>query len=154
MKINAGKCHLFVSGNKNEHTWAKIDDKQIWESRTVYLLGNTIDNKLKFDEYISHACEKAQRKLTVLRRIKKYLDFKKLQLSFKTFFDFQFKFCSFTWMFYRRIVNNKINTLHERVHSPLVNYPQYIFQKKIKLRFFYLDNKVLRKGNIVKYTPN
>ena len=114
MKMNASKCHLFVSGNKRELIWAKIGDDQIGESRTVKLLGVTIDNELKFDEYISNDCKKAQRKLTVLTRIKKYLDLKKLQLLLKTFFDSQFKYCPLTWMFYSRTTNNKINKLHER----------------------------------------
>ena len=78
MKINASKCHLFVSGNKHEHMWAKIGDDQIWESRTVKLLGVTKDNELKFDEYISNVCKKAQRKLTVLTRIKKIPRFQKI----------------------------------------------------------------------------
>ena len=29
MKMNAGKCHLLVSGKKKEHIWAKIGDDQI-----------------------------------------------------------------------------------------------------------------------------
>ena len=29
MKMNFGKCHLFVSGNKHENMWAKIGDDQI-----------------------------------------------------------------------------------------------------------------------------
>ena len=114
MKMNAGKCHLLVSGHKYEHMWAKIGDDQIWESRTVKLLGITIDNELKFDEHISDICKKAQRKLTVLTRIRRYLDFNKVQLLFKTFFDSQFKYCPLTWMFYSRTTNNKINKLHER----------------------------------------
>ena len=52
---------------------------------------------------LSNVCKKAQRKLTVLTRIKKYLDF-----------DSQFKYCPLTWMFYNRATNNKINKLHER----------------------------------------
>ena len=114
MKMNSGKCYLFVSGNKHENMWAKIGDDQIWESRTVKLLGITIDNELKFDEYISNVCKKAQRKLTVLTRIKKYPDFNKLRLLFKTFFDSQFKYCPLTWMFHSRTTSNKINKLHER----------------------------------------
>ena len=69
MKMNSDKCHLIVSGNKHENMWAKIGHDQIWESRTVKLLGITIDNELKLDEYISNICKKAQRKLTVLTRI-------------------------------------------------------------------------------------
>ena len=114
MKMNFGKCHLFVSGSEHENMWAKIGDEQIWEFRTVKLLGITIDSELKFDEYISNVCKKAQRKLTVLTRIKKYLDFNKLRLLFKTFFDSQFKCCPLTWMFHNRTTSNKLNKLHER----------------------------------------
>ena len=46
MKMKAGKCHFFISGNKHEHMWAKIGDDQVWESRTVKLLGITIDHEL------------------------------------------------------------------------------------------------------------
>ena len=49
MKMNASKCHLFVSGNKYEHMWARVGNDLIWESRTIKLLGITIDNELKFD---------------------------------------------------------------------------------------------------------
>ena len=114
MKMNSGKCHLFVSGNKYEQMWAKIGNDKILESRTVKLLGITIDNELKFDEHIDNVCMKAQRKLSVLARIRKYLDFNKLRTIFKTFFEFQFKYCPLTWMFYSRTTNNKINNLHER----------------------------------------
>ena len=85
MKMNASKFHLFISGNKHEQMWPKIGDDQIWESRTVKLLGITIDNELKFDEYVSNVRKKVQRKFTILTRIKKYLDFNKLRLLFKTF---------------------------------------------------------------------
>ena len=137
MKMNAGKCHLFVSGNKREQMWAKIGDDQIWESRTVKFLGVTIDNELKFDEYISNVCKKAQRKLTVLTRIKKYLDVKKLRLLLKTFFDSQFKYCPLTWMFYSRITNNKINKLHERALRLLYDdyvlyYDDYAFEELLE----------------------
>ena len=114
MKMNSGKCYLFISGNKYEQMWAKIGDDKIWESRTVKLLDITIDNELKFYVHISNVYMKAQRKLTVLTRIKKYLDFDKLQILFKTFFESQFKYCPLTWMFYSRTTNNKNNKLHER----------------------------------------
>ena len=58
MKMNASKCHLFVSGNKYEHVWARVRNDLIWESRTIKLLGITIDNELKFDVHISNICKK------------------------------------------------------------------------------------------------
>ena len=53
---------------KHEHMWAKIGDNQIWGSRTVKLLGITIDNELKFDECMSKVCKNAQRKLEKIPR--------------------------------------------------------------------------------------
>ena len=122
MKINASKCHLFFSGSKHEHMWAKIRDDQIWESRTFTFVGITIDNALKFVEYVGNVCKKAQRKLTVLTRIKKSLDFKKLRLLLKKFFDSQFKYCPLVWMFDSRSTNNKINKLHERARLVYDDY--------------------------------
>ena len=45
---------------------AKIDGNAIWESRTVKLLGITIDSELKFDELIDSVRMKVLRKVTVL----------------------------------------------------------------------------------------
>ena len=52
MKLNTDKYHLIVSGKNNEHMWAKVGNDKIWESRTVKLLGVTIDNQLKFNEHV------------------------------------------------------------------------------------------------------
>lgn len=78
------------------------------------MLGITIENELKFDQHISNVCMKAQRKLTVLTRTRKYLNFSMLKIRFKTICQSQFKFCSLKWMSYSRNTNNKINKLHEK----------------------------------------
>ena len=70
MKINSKKCHLFISGNKFEHLLAKIGNNRIWKTRTVKLLGLTINRKLKFDEQLSNVCLKANKELSALTRIK------------------------------------------------------------------------------------
>ena len=46
--------------------------------------------------------------------MRKYLDFNKVRLLFKSFFESQFKYCPLTWRFYSRKTNNRINKLHER----------------------------------------
>ena len=51
----------------------RIRGDMMWENRTVKLLGITIDNELKFDEHLTNICIKANRKLTVLTRMRKYL---------------------------------------------------------------------------------
>ena len=72
MKLNTDKCHLIVSGCKQEQIWAKIGKNKIWESSDVKLLGVTIDNELKFAEHVSKICSKASRKLSVLARMSKF----------------------------------------------------------------------------------
>ena len=84
--MNSDKCQLFVSGHKYEHLWAKIGNDKIWETRTVKLLGITIDNELKFDEHLNNVCLNANMKLSALMRIRKYLDFNKTRIL-KDFFN-------------------------------------------------------------------
>ena len=66
MKLNTDKCHLLISGNKNEQMWAKLDRDIVWESNDVKLLGITLDNNLKFDKHVSNIFSKANRKLNTL----------------------------------------------------------------------------------------
>ena len=67
MKLNTDKCHLLISGNKNEQMWAKLDRDIFWESNDVKLLGITLDNNLKFDKHVSNIFSKANRKLNTLK---------------------------------------------------------------------------------------
>ena len=77
---------LFIPDNKFEHMCARIRDNMISENRTVKLLDITIDNELKFGENLINICIKANRNLTVLTRMRKYLDLNKVKRLFKSFF--------------------------------------------------------------------
>ena len=66
-KLNTDKCHLLISGNKNEYIWAKLDEDIVWESNDVEFLRVTIDNNLRFDKHISNICLKANRKFSALK---------------------------------------------------------------------------------------
>ena len=96
MTVNAEKCHLFITGNKFDQVWVKSRDDMIWENRTVKLLEITIDNELKVGEHLTNICLKADRKLTIFTKIRKYLDFNKVRLLFKSLFESQFKYCPLT----------------------------------------------------------
>ena len=56
IKLNAGKYHLLISGNKNEQIWVNLDRDIVWESNAVKLLGITLGNNLKFDKHVSNIC--------------------------------------------------------------------------------------------------
>ena len=114
MKLNTDKCHLIISGNKQESLWADIGNDRIWESNYVKLLGINIDRSLKFDFHMLNVCSKANRKLTILSRMFKFLTFKKRRVLIKACFESQFKYYPLVWMFHGRQVSKKINSLHER----------------------------------------
>ena len=130
--MNSDKCHLFISGNKFEHLWTKIGNNRILDNRTVKLLGISIDNELKFDEHQSNVCLKANRKLSTLTRIRKCLNFKKIRILFKGFFEAQFKYCPLTWMFYSRSTNRRINHLHERALRLVYNDYELTFEELLE----------------------
>ena len=86
MKMNSDKSHLVISGNKFEHLWAKIVNDRVWGSRIIKILGINLDNELKIDEHLNNVCLIANRNLSALPRIKKYLDFNKMRILLKVFF--------------------------------------------------------------------
>ena len=91
--MNAEKCHLFITGNKFDQVWVKSRDDMIWGNRTVKLLEITID---KVDEHLTNICLKANRKVTIFTKIRKYLDYNKVRLLFKALFESQFRYCLLT----------------------------------------------------------
>ena len=113
-KLNTDKCHLIISGNKDETFWVHIGSERIWDSNYVKRLGINIDRSFKFDFHMPKVCSKANRRLTILSRMFKFLTFDKRRAIIKAYFDTQFKFCPLVWMFHGRQVNNEINRLLER----------------------------------------
>ena len=56
LKLDTDKCHLLISGNKNEHLREKFDQDIVWKSNDVELLGVNIENNLRFGKHISNFC--------------------------------------------------------------------------------------------------
>ena len=48
------------------YTWNKIGQNIVWKNNVVKLLADTIDNNLKFDNYVTNMCLKANKKLNAL----------------------------------------------------------------------------------------
>ena len=87
---------------------------RIWESNYVKLLGINIERILKLDFHMLKVWSKANRKLTILSRMFKFLAFEKRSVLIKAYFESQFKYCTLVSMFHGRQVNNKINCLYKR----------------------------------------
>ena len=114
MKLNQTKCHLLVSGIKNEVAIAKIGEATLIETHKVTLLGTQIDRKLSFDDHVNSIYKKAGRKLNALVRQCKVLPFHRRRFIMKAFIESQFPYCPLVWMFHFREWNYKINKLHYR----------------------------------------
>ena len=115
MKLNTKKCHLLISGCKNQWKWAMVGKEKIWENKSKTILGITIDRDLSFNDHVSQICLKAGRKVTALRRMCRYINLNKRKLIFNAFIKSQFAYCPLVWLFHDRKLENKINRLHERV---------------------------------------
>ena len=112
--MNEDKCHLFVEGYKHESIWAKVSDARILESNKQKLLGVPIDRTLSSDDLVSNLCKKAGRKLSVLASLSSYMTLIQRRVLMKSFTEAQFGYYQLVWMFHGRVLNRKINHLHER----------------------------------------
>ena len=54
-----------------------MDKDIVWESNDVELLRVTINNNLWFGKYVSNICLRANKKLSALTRVVKFVPFKK-----------------------------------------------------------------------------
>ena len=131
MKSNTDKCHLIIVNNQDNDI--KTGNDVITSGNSVKLLGVTIENKLNFNEHVDNICKKANNKLQALARIDKYLSPDKLRIIMKTFIESQFNYCPLTWMFHSRLLNSKINKLHERALRIVQKNPNLIFQQLLNL---------------------
>ena len=111
--MNADKCHLLVI-NHEEGVSITIDDEVTKGSKTVKLLGVTIDKRLHFDDHVSTIRNKVSRKSYVLACISNLTSKDHLRLILKAFIESQFSYCPLIWMFHSRTMNNRINRLYER----------------------------------------
>ena len=114
MKLNDDKCHLMVFGDKSNEICLNIGRVTIKESMEEKLLGVIFDKKLSFKQQVRSICKKAGQKLHALSRISHFLDTEQLKRVMKAFFLSQFNYCPLVWMFCDRILNNKVNRIHER----------------------------------------
>ena len=112
---NPKKFQFMLLGLKGKHNICiDIDGKIIKATKSVKLLGVTIDQNLNFDVHIKELCEKANRNIGALRRIFHLIPYENSKILFKTFFESTFGYCPLIWMFSNKIPNNKLNNVQKR----------------------------------------
>ena len=112
-KTNPSKSHLILSTDDASKALV-LNGTLIPNESKVELLGITFDNNLDFDLHVTRLCKQASRKLQALSGISIYMDFDKRRSLMNSFLISQFSYCPLVWMFHSRILNNRINKLHER----------------------------------------
>ena len=130
MKANISKCHLLV--NKKNEVTIRIGDTEIKNSEYEKLLGIKVDAKLNFNEHLNDIISKASRKVNALSRVMPYMNLSKKKKLVSSFFNSQFNYCPLIWMFHSRIINNKINRLHERCLRLLYGDKSSSFEKLLE----------------------
>ena len=89
IKLNTGKCNLLTSCHKYEHQWTQIGKHMVQEENKVKRLEITTENELVLDSHILNICSKADKKLSILCRLKNISATKD---NLKLFFEVQFKY--------------------------------------------------------------
>ena len=130
MKANISKCHLLV--NKKNEVTIRIGDTEVKKSEYEKLLGIKVDTKLNFNEHLNDIISKASRKVNALSRVMPYMNLSKKKKLVSSFFNSQFNYCPLIWMFHSRIINNKINRLHERCLRVLYGDKSSSFEKLLE----------------------
>ena len=116
MQANADKCHVLISTDQKLHV--NIGTLQIENSKCEKLL-NII-------------CGKARAKISALGRVAPFMNIEKRKMIMNAFFNSQFSYCPLTWMFHNRLINNKINRLHERCLRIVYNDNQSTFEELLE----------------------
>ena len=136
MKSNSDKCHLIVAAANNRtytsSSFIYLDNEFLENEDSVKLLGVKIDKNLNFNEHVTNLVKKGNQKLHALMRISKFLSDEKLRLIMKTFIESQFNYCPLVWMCHSRVLNNKINKLHERALRVVYKNKEMTFQELLE----------------------
>ena len=132
LRANPDKFHLLLSSS-DENISINVDQYQIYNSQHEKLLGITIDNNMKFDEHVSMLCKKASQKLHALARVSTFMNLEQRRKIMNAFIASQFGYCPVVWMFHSRMLNNRINKIHERalriVYEDLSSTFEQLLQK-------------------------
>ena len=113
LKENPDKCHLLVNTTGN----IRINERNetISNSSNQKLLGICFNSNFRFDEHVASLSKKASQKLNALTRVAQYMNLAQRRSIMKAFICSQFGYCPLVWMFHSRKINNRVNSLHERV---------------------------------------
>ena len=131
LKANTGESHVMLTTDNKLKINAK--DSLISNKNIIKLLGVTVANKLFFEPHLKLVCKKVSQKLHALSRVSKFISKKKLRVMMITFILSHFSYCPLVWMCQSRILDNKINKLHERALRLVYDDRQSTFEELLNI---------------------
>ena len=114
MMANPEKFRFMILSKNTINKSIVINNKTIESSKSVKLLGLTIDNKLNFGIHINNICKVGRAKIKGLGRIKNRLNLSQAKILYNSFILSQFNYCCLVWMFCRKTLQNKINEIKNK----------------------------------------
>ena len=124
------QIHVLLSTSQKLHV--NIGTSQIKNCKYEKFLGVNIDSKLSFEKHLNIICGKASAKINALGRFALFMNSEKRRTITNAFFNSQFSYCPLIWMFHSRLINNKINRLHERCLCIVYSDNQSIFEELLE----------------------
>ena len=113
MEANPSKFQVMLSNDSNV-PFKINDDVTITSEACVKLLGVFLDNKLTFNDHITHLCTKAAKQINVLQRLKRMLDPDVKLLLYKAFISCHFNYCPVVWHACGAVNTRKLEKLQYR----------------------------------------
>ena len=101
---NFSKSHFLISPYETKPI--QIQNLCIKASSSEELLGIEIDSNLTFHDHIISACSKANKKLSALSKVSKYMGINKRRVLMKSYIFSQFNCCPLVWISHSRSSNN------------------------------------------------
>ena len=133
MMVNPGKFQFMILSKNAIDKSIAINNKTIESSKSVKLLGLTIDNKLNFGFCINNICKVVSAKITGLGRIRSKLNLSQGKILYISVFLSQFNYCCLVWMFCNKTLQNKINQIQKRPLRIVHNEPNLNLDKLVEL---------------------
>jgi hypothetical protein len=143
--INWKKTYAMIVTNKRISIpkSVKIDYINIAVVDSFKLLGITIDNKLSFTEYASNLCRAVNSRLFSIKRLFFLCTSVKIQF-FKSFILPYFDYCATLYIYFPKIILQKINNLFYfclfKLFGSLFNFDSDVADANLKLEKFNLNS--------------
>ena len=105
---------IFLSWKQDEEFILEIGNIIVKVTKSVKLLGITVDNELKFEKHVKTLCKKVCKKVTAFSRVAPHIDQKKRKILYHTFTMLNFNYCPLIWIFWGKTQNKEIEIVHKR----------------------------------------